>query len=52
MHDHMRVHHVKQWLLQGAMQEDAKTIHAAVKVMPGHRLIRRLARALTKDLGS
>lgn len=49
VHGHMRFHNVKRWLLDGATQEDARTIKAAVKSVPEHRLIRRLARALTKD---
>jgi hypothetical protein len=46
---HMRHHRVKQWLLDGCEREDARTIMAAVEAIPERRLIRRLARALTKD---
>jgi len=46
---HMQHHNVKQWLLDGAKAEDARTIAAAIEQMPEHRLIRRLARALSQD---
>ena len=45
---HMEHHNVKQWLLDGAKAEDARTIMAAVQEIPEHRLIRRLARALAR----
>ena len=48
LHHHMRFHSVKEWLLDGAEREDARTIMKAVKRIPEHRLIRRLARALAK----
>jgi hypothetical protein len=46
---HMRYHKVKQWLLDGCDDEDARTIGEAVRRIPEHRLIRRLARALAKE---
>ena len=48
LHSHMRYHNIKQWLLDGCEREDANTIKEAVKRIPEHRLIRRLARALAK----
>jgi hypothetical protein len=48
LHSHMEYHKVKKWLLRGARWEDAKTIRSAIKDIPEHRLIRRLARALAK----
>lgn len=49
LHSHMRYHKIKQWLLRGCDREDANTIRKAVESIPEHRLIRRLARALSKD---
>jgi len=46
--DHMQFHRVKQWLLDGARREHAHTIGRAVRQMPEHRLIRRLARVLAR----
>jgi hypothetical protein len=46
---HMAHHNFKQWLLDGAEKEDARTIGEAVRSIPEHRLIRRLARALSQD---
>jgi hypothetical protein len=46
---HMKFHHVKQWLLDGCKAEGAHTIGDAVGKIPERRLIRRLARALSKD---
>ena len=34
---------VRQWLLDGAKRESARTIYEAVKRMPEDRLLRRLA---------
>ncbi len=50
LHDnHMKYHNVKQWLLDGCDQEDARTIREAVKNIPERRLKRRLARALLRE---
>jgi hypothetical protein len=49
---HMEHHKVKQWLLDGCADEKAHTIGEAVRRIPEHRLIRRLARALAKESGS
>lgn len=49
LHDHMKDHQVKKWLLRGCRREDANTIREAVERLPEHVLIRRLARALSKD---
>jgi hypothetical protein len=46
---HMQHHKIKEWLLRGCDNEDANTIREAVKAIPEHRLIRRLARALSQD---
>ncbi len=40
---------VRQWLLDGAKKESARTIYEAIKRMPEDRLLRRLARALAED---
>lgn len=48
LHWHLEHHNVKQWLLDGAKKEDARTIYEAVKEMPQHRLVRRLARILAQ----
>ncbi len=47
--NHMKYHHIKDWLLRGAEKEDANTIHKAVRDIPEYRLIRRLARALADE---
>jgi hypothetical protein len=46
---HLKHHNVKAWLLRGCKDEDANTIRRAVERVPEHRLIRRLARALSRD---
>ena len=46
---HMQHHSVKQWLLDGCEAEDARTIGEAVRRIPEHRLVRRLARALARE---
>ena len=46
---HLEHHNVKDWLLRGARDEDANTIRMAVEKIPEHRLVRRLAWALSKD---
>ena len=48
---HMEHHNVKDWLLNGARAEDARTIGRAIERIPTHRLIRRLARALAAEGG-
>jgi hypothetical protein len=48
LHNHMKHHKVKEWLLRGCEREDANTIRMAVENIPEHRLIRRLARALIR----
>jgi hypothetical protein len=48
IHGHMQHHKVKEWLLRGARHEEAHTIGAAVRDIPEHRLLRRLARALAR----
>jgi hypothetical protein len=45
---HMEHHNIKEWLLRGADAEDARTIWAAINDIPERRLIRRLARALSR----
>ena len=46
---HMQHHGIKKALLRMCDDEDANTIREAVKAVPEHRLIRRLARALSQD---
>ena len=46
LHDHLRYHNVKRWLLRGARAEDARTVTRALRRMPSRRLVRRLARIL------
>lgn len=46
---HMRHHQVKKWLLVGAKHEKAHTIGEAVRRMPEHRLVRKLARILAEE---
>jgi hypothetical protein len=45
---HLKRHGLKDWLLKGAYNEDACTIHAAVTCIRSDALVRRLARALAK----
>jgi hypothetical protein len=49
LHNHMKYHQVKKWLLRGCEREDANTIRRAVERIPEHRLIRRLARVLSEE---
>ncbi len=49
LYGHMKHHKIKKWLLVGCEREEAHTIMQAVKRIPEHRLIRRLARALAED---
>jgi hypothetical protein len=51
LHEHMKRHNVKEWLLRGAVDEDARTIREAIERMPERRLIRRLARLLARAWG-
>jgi hypothetical protein len=46
---HLEHHGIKEWLLRGARDEDARTIYAAVKRQREHRLARKLAEILTDD---
>jgi hypothetical protein len=46
---HLRRHGIKQWLLEGAYDEDACTVHAAITCIRSDALCRRLARALAQD---
>ncbi len=48
---HMKYHNVKQWLLDGCRNEDARTIGEAVRRMPEWLLIRKLARAMAEARG-
>lgn len=47
--EHMRHHDIKEWLLNGARKEDARTIAAAIERIPSRILIKRLARALSRE---
>jgi hypothetical protein len=45
---HLQHHNVREWLLRGAEDEDARTIGAAVRRIDEDALLRRLARALAR----
>jgi hypothetical protein len=49
LYTHLIRHRVKQWLLTGAYDEEACTIHAAITCTRSDALVRRLARALARD---
>jgi hypothetical protein len=44
---HLKHHEVKDWLLRGCKEEDARTIREAVENTPTRRIRRALARVLT-----
>jgi hypothetical protein len=46
---HLEHHHLKDWLIEGAKREDARTIREAIKRIPDRRLNRRMAWLLSKD---
>jgi hypothetical protein len=49
LHDHhMKFHKIKDWLIRGTYEEDARTIREAIRSVPSRRIKRRLARALLK----
>lgn len=46
---HMQHHGIKKALLRMCDEEDANTIREAIERIPERRLVRRLARALTRE---
>ena len=44
---HTSRHNIKEWLLRGAREEDARSIYEAVRRQSSHRLARKLAELLT-----
>lgn len=49
MLEHTSRHKIKDWLIKGAVREDAQTILHALRNQSEHRLARKLAAILTED---
>jgi hypothetical protein len=46
---HIEHHNIRQWLMDGARREDARTIMAAIKDLSDGQLQRRFARMLSGE---